>query len=211
MCSRQSPRLLCRHGAIPKDPVTAVWRCGSTALACAFNSRMNKFFENKPKKSLKSFRRHISLGIAANVAVGPLGFQAELEGEQSSCYDLGTDGPDPTVVLDEEDAQASRVLLRENESEHRGLAAVETSASGLLIPAIVANVHADSCVSPRQKRTPVRPKRKKANQPWCRGVHVNTNVSFALNVGQFQGETTRTQSLEPPPFPPMSQRRPQTS
>ena len=78
----------------------------------------NKISEEKPKPS----RRHISLGIPTNVAAGPLGFRAELDigaqGEQDrSCHDLEADGPDPTVVLDEGDARASRIVFQDNDSE----------------------------------------------------------------------------------------------
>jgi hypothetical protein len=44
-------------------------------------------FNKKSKKSLKSLPNHLLLGIPTNVAVGPLGFRAELgvnpNGEQS--------------------------------------------------------------------------------------------------------------------------------
>lgn len=52
---------------------------------------MSNTLDKKPKKSLKPSQRHISLGIPTNIAVGPLGFQAELdigpEGEQSHSHD----------------------------------------------------------------------------------------------------------------------------
>jgi len=48
---------------------------------------MNSTFEKKDKKPTKSSQRHISLGIPTNIAVGPLGFRAELDigpkGEQT--------------------------------------------------------------------------------------------------------------------------------
>ena len=40
---------------------------------------MNYTSDKKSKKSLESFRRHVSLGIPTNIAVGPLGFRAELD------------------------------------------------------------------------------------------------------------------------------------
>ena len=57
---------------------------------------MNRLFDKKSKKSLKSSQRHVSLGILTNIAVGPLGFQAELDidpkGEQNHSYhDLEAD------------------------------------------------------------------------------------------------------------------------
>jgi len=52
---------------------------------------MSNTLDKKPKKSLKPSQRHISLGIPTNVAVGPAGFQAELDigpkGEQSRPHD----------------------------------------------------------------------------------------------------------------------------
>ena len=57
---------------------------------------MNRLFDRRPKKSLKSSQRHVSLGIPTNIAAGPLGFQAELDidpkGEQNHSYhDLEAD------------------------------------------------------------------------------------------------------------------------
>jgi len=40
---------------------------------------MDRFFDKKSKKLLKSARGHISLGIPTNVIAGPLGFRAELD------------------------------------------------------------------------------------------------------------------------------------
>jgi len=41
--------------------------------------RLNNMFDKVSKKSLKSPQRHISMGaIPSNIAVGPLGFLAEL-------------------------------------------------------------------------------------------------------------------------------------
>ena len=45
---------------------------------------MDHLFGKKSKKSRKSSQRHLSLGIPANIAAGPLGFRAEL--------DIGPDG-----------------------------------------------------------------------------------------------------------------------
>ena len=67
---------------------------------------MSRSFDKKPKKSLKPSQRHVSMGIPTNIAVGPLGFQAELDidspGQQSrSCHDPEVDGPDLTAILDD--------------------------------------------------------------------------------------------------------------
>ena len=59
-------------------------------LPFAPRSQMKDLFNKKPKKSLKSPQRHISLGIPTNIAAGPLGFRAELDigpkGEQRRLY-----------------------------------------------------------------------------------------------------------------------------
>ena len=91
---------------------------------------MNRLFDKKSKDSRKSSQRLVSLGIPTNVAIGPLGFRAELDigpkGERCRPYwDLEPDGPDPTVVPDEKDARASRIAFQENKNEDRGLTATE--------------------------------------------------------------------------------------
>jgi len=55
---------------------------------------MNYTFNKKSKKLLKSSRRHISLGIPTNIAIGPLGFRAEL--------DIGSKGESsrPTTIYE---------------------------------------------------------------------------------------------------------------
>ena len=104
-----------------KDVLWDPFICGSTpsGLPCASGTRMNRLSDKKSKKSLKS---HITLGIPINVAAGPLGFRTELDigpkGEQGRPYhDLEGDGPDPAVALDENDTRASRVVFLENKSE----------------------------------------------------------------------------------------------
>jgi len=41
-------------------------------------------FGKKSKKSLEPSQRHISLGIPTNIAIGPLGFRAELDVDPKS-------------------------------------------------------------------------------------------------------------------------------
>ena len=91
---------------------------------------MNRLFDKKPKKSLKSSQRHVSLGIPTNIAVGPLGFRAELdvdsEGEQSRpCNDLEVDGPDLTAILDDKDPRASRIVFHGKKSGDQGSAVTD--------------------------------------------------------------------------------------
>ena len=62
----------------------------------ASTTLMDRLFDEKPKKSLDPSKRHVSLGIPINIAVGPLGFRAELDidpkgGRCRSSRDLGTD------------------------------------------------------------------------------------------------------------------------
>ena len=88
------------------------------------NHTMNRLFDKKSKDSRKSSRGLISLGIPTNVAIGPLGFRAELDigqGERCRPYrDLEADGPDPTVVPDEKDTRASRIVFQANKDGDRG-------------------------------------------------------------------------------------------
>ena len=99
---------------------------------------MNRLFDKKPKKSLKSSQRHASLGIPTNIAVGPLGFQAELDtdsqGQQSrSCRDLEVDGPDLTAILDDKDPRASRIVFHDKKSEDQGSAVTNVLATGSVV------------------------------------------------------------------------------
>ena len=54
---------------------------------------MNRLFGKKAKKSLRSPRQNIAFGIPTNIAVGPLGFRAELDIDSTgdSYQDLGVD------------------------------------------------------------------------------------------------------------------------
>jgi hypothetical protein len=99
---------------------------------------MNRPFDKKSKKLLKSSQRHISLGIPTNVAVGPLGFRAELDvgpkGEHSRSYhDLGADKPDLPAMSDEKDARASRIVFQEHKSEGQRPPAPEVSTPGVVV------------------------------------------------------------------------------
>jgi len=98
---------------------------------------MDRSSGKRSKKSLKP-SKHIFLGTPTNVAVGPLGFRAELDvgpkGEKSRPYhDVGTDRPDPTGTLDEEDPRASRIVFRDKEREDEGTPAQAALTSGAVI------------------------------------------------------------------------------
>jgi len=78
------------------------------------------------------------LGIPTNIAVGPLGFRAELDigpkGEKSRPHhDVETYRPDPTGTLDEEDPRASRIVFGDKESENQRAPVQEASMSGAII------------------------------------------------------------------------------
>ena len=106
---------------------------------------MNRLFDKKSKKSIKSSQRHVSLGIPTNIAVGPLGFQAELDtdsqGQQSrSCRDLEVDGPDLTAILDDKDPRASRIVFHSKKSGDQGSAVTDVLATGSVVN---SNEHGD--------------------------------------------------------------------
>lgn len=96
------------------------------------------FFGKKPERSHRPSQQHISLGIPTNVAVGPVGFKAELDTGSirercRSPYDLEVDRPDATVTLDENDTRASRIVSRDTKSGGGGPPAPETSIAGTMI------------------------------------------------------------------------------
>jgi hypothetical protein len=98
---------------------------------------MNYVFDKKSTKSLKSPQRYISLGIPANIAVGPLGFRAVLdvdpEGLQSRPYhDSEAGRSDSRVTLDEKNPRPSRIVLNDKKNEDRGPPAPETSTLGVV-------------------------------------------------------------------------------
>ncbi|KAF9644130.1 hypothetical protein BDM02DRAFT_3272647 [Thelephora ganbajun] len=78
---------------------------------------MKRLFSKKPKKSPKPSPRHISLGIPANTAAGPLGFRAEL--------DIGPD--------DERSNRGSRIAFQDNDSEDEEIPTPEASISGVAV------------------------------------------------------------------------------
>ena len=91
---------------------------------------MNRLFDKKSKDSRKSSQMPVSLRIPTNIAMGPLGFRAEMDtgpkSERNRPYrDLEADGPDPTVVPDEKETRALRIAFQENKNEERRLPAAE--------------------------------------------------------------------------------------
>lgn len=96
---------------------------------------MDRLFDKKSKKLPKSALRHTSLGIPTNVITGPLGFRAELDiGPKSEWYrsyrDLEADGPDLTMVSDEKNARASRIVFHGGKSDHQENLTPGTVVSG---------------------------------------------------------------------------------
>ena len=99
---------------------------------------MNRLFDKKPKKLSKSSRRHISLGIPTNIAVGPLGFRADLDiGPKGECtrsyHDSETDRSDSAVTPDEETPRTSRIVFHDKSGENQELPAPEASTSGVVV------------------------------------------------------------------------------
>ncbi|KAF9646737.1 hypothetical protein BDM02DRAFT_2976922 [Thelephora ganbajun] len=78
---------------------------------------MKRLFGKKSKKSPEPSPKHISLGISANTAAGPLGFRAEL--------DIGPD--------DERSNGGSQIVFQDNSGEDKELPAPEASISGVAV------------------------------------------------------------------------------
>ena len=102
------------------------------------NTQMNRLFNKRSEKPLKPSQRHVSLGIPTNVAIGPLGFRAELDieplgGWGFSPHDLGADRTGSTAVLDENDTRASRIVFYDKKSEDRKHPTLETSNHSAVI------------------------------------------------------------------------------
>jgi len=94
--------------------------------------------DKKSKRSLKPSQRHISLGIPTNVAIGPLGFRAELDidpkGKQDvSPHNVVADRTGSTAVLDDNGTRASRIVLQDKEGEGQKPLMSETSTAGAVV------------------------------------------------------------------------------
>ena len=89
------------------------------------------------KNSKKPLKKNLLLGIPTNIAVGPLGFRAELDVDPKSksgrlqCRYLGADQPDSPATLDEKNPGPSRIVSRKGEQEAPG-----PSTSKTLTPAV---------------------------------------------------------------------------
>ena len=158
-------------------------------------TELNYMSDKRSKKSSKKSQRHISLGvIPAGIAVGPLGFRAELaeagvKSEQSRPYhDLG-----PMALIravpGEEDTRTLRIVSRENKNEDQGPAATKVSTSGNVVG---GGKQGDNPTSERfyslrfglmfislcpHQRTLLTLEREKASRQRRRRVRVNTNVA----------------------------------
>jgi len=95
---------------------------------------MSHFSNKKHKKSPKPPQQHIALGIPTNIAVGPLGFRAELDVDPKGYLVMillvGVDWPDPTVALDENPGPSRIVFRDKKRGKDQGLAVLETPAPG---------------------------------------------------------------------------------
>ena len=93
---------------------------------------MSDMVGKKSKKLQKRFQKHLFLGIPTNIAVGPLGFRAELDtdpiGDKNRPrHNLAADRSDSSIaMLDENNPGPSRIVF-DNKSEDQGLHAPETS------------------------------------------------------------------------------------
>lgn len=98
-------------------------------------ARTDRMFNKKSKKLHKSSQRHVSLGIPTNIAVGSLGFRAELDigPNGQRCHDSRGDPPDLTAILDENDVRASRIVFNDKGSEGQGLPVPGPSTSGAAV------------------------------------------------------------------------------
>ena len=109
-----------------------------SSFPLASTTLMDRLFNKKPKKSLDPSKRHVSLGIPTNIAVGPLGFRAELDvdpkGEQGcSPHNMGADRTDSTAALDENGTRVSRIVFHDKKSEDQELPTPETSNHGAVV------------------------------------------------------------------------------
>ena len=102
----------------------------------------------KSKKPLRPLAKHLLFGIPTNIAVGPLGFRAELgvnpQGEPNYPHrGLRVDRPDSTVSLDEKNPDPPRIVFHKRESEVQG-PPVPGASTAVAIPDIELNDHPTS-------------------------------------------------------------------
>ena len=88
----------------------------------------------KSKKPSRPLAKHLSFGIPANIAAGPLGFRAELDidprGELTCSHRvLRASRVDPTAISDEKNPNPSRIVFPKRESEPQGLPVPGTSTA----------------------------------------------------------------------------------
>ena len=126
-------------------------------LPPATRTMMDRFFNRKPKESFRPSRRPTSLRIPTNVALGPLGFQAELgtgpRGKQRrSRRGSEVDRPDSTVMLDENGTGASRVVFRDTGGRSEALPAPGSSTVGTMVG---DDKHEDRPIGERLQPLPV--------------------------------------------------------
>lgn len=92
--------------------------------------------DKKSKKPLKPSQKHLLFGIPSNIAVGPLGFRAELDIDpkgQCRCYrDLVAGRPDSTAMLDGQNPRPSQIVFHDKD-EAQGLPAPGTSTSAAVV------------------------------------------------------------------------------
>jgi len=100
-------------------------------------TKMDRLLSKKSKKLLKYSQRDIFPGILTNTAVGPLGFQVELNiapgGERNRFYrDQDANWTDSTMAPDEENGGGSRIVFQGKTNENQEPPAPETSTTGAM-------------------------------------------------------------------------------
>jgi len=100
-------------------------------------TKMDRLLSKKSKKSPKYSQRDIFPGILTNTAVGPLGFQVELDiaprGERNHFYrDPDANWTDSTMAPDEENGGGSRIVFQGKTNESQEPPVPETSTTGAM-------------------------------------------------------------------------------
>lgn len=170
-------------------------------LLFATRTKMDRFFDKKPKKSFRPSQRPISLaGIPTGVALGPVGFLAELDpnprGEHAcSRRDLEAYRSDSTMTIDENDTGGSRIVYNDTGGRSEGLLAPGTSTAGTVVghdkhgdrpigerlrpPVVVTDAHGDPVMFSHRKRV-LAALKSEGSQQRRRGVCVGTSAAIAF-------------------------------
>ena len=124
---------------------------------------MDRLFDKKSKNSHKSSRRHFSLGIPTNIAIGPLGFRAELDIDPKGGEGLPVAiwEQDSSPMLDE-NIRASRIVFHDKKSESQNIPPPETPTSHA---AVGSNDHRNGSTGERVRSLLSRPMLTRVSVP----------------------------------------------